>query len=296
MATKGLCFDPTAASYMMGKCAPACKSCHLLSYETRCPFDAETVGDDAIEKGELNEIFEMMLINTELQEKHGPMTVHSQPPDGPWIVTFDHFLSEMECQKLIEHGITTGTGFSKSQVRQHEIDPTFNASSSRTSTTNWCRDECYDDPEIKKVHERIEDLLGNVFPEKNFEHMQLLKYETDQFYNRHSDFTPVHLKRPYGPRVLTLFLYLNEPEGGGGTKFPGIGEEGITIQPTLGKIVIWPSVLDSDPLTIDKRTDHEALPVESGRKFGANIWIHLRDFKTREADCMFDDQHAASEG
>ena len=291
IATKGLCLDATAVSYMLGKCAPACKTCHLLSYETRCPFDEDTVGDDAIGKGELNEVFEMMLINKDLQEKYGPMTIHSQPPDGPWIISFDHFLSEVECNKLIDFGITTGTGFSKSQVRQHEIDPTFNASSFRTSTTNWCRDECYNDPEVKRVHEKIEGLLSNVFPETNFEHMQLLKYETGQHYSVHSDFMPIHLKRPFGPRVLTLFLYLNQPELGGGTRFPDVGE-GVTIQPTFGKIVIWPSVLNSDPLSIDNRTTHEALPVEKGRKFGANIWVHLRDFKSREADCLYEDQHA----
>ncbi len=30
----------------------------------------------------------------------------------------------------------------------------------------------------------------------------------------------------------------------------------------------------------DGRTDHEAMPVHAGIKFGANMWIHQFDFKT----------------
>ena len=30
----------------------------------------------------------------------------------------------------------------------------------------------------------------------------------------------------------------------------------------------------------DHRTEHEAMPVESGVKYAANFWTHLRDFQT----------------
>lgn len=35
--------------------------------------------------------------------------------------------------------------------------------------------------------------------------------------------------------------------------------------------------------TKDERTDHEALPVTKGEKFGANFWIHQYDFRTTHA-------------
>ena len=84
--------------------------------------------------------------------------------------------------------------------------------------------------------------------------------------------------KPQGPRVLTVFMYLNDVVDGGGTHF---GPLNITVQPKKGKAVIWPSVLDEDPLTMDERTHHEALAVKSGIKYGANAWLHLRDFKTQ---------------
>jgi len=30
----------------------------------------------------------------------------------------------------------------------------------------------------------------------------------------------------------------------------------------------------------DTRTEHQALPVKAGTKYGANAWYHQRDFKT----------------
>jgi 2OG-Fe(II) oxygenase superfamily len=53
-----------------------------------------------------------------------------------------------------------------------------------------------------------------------------------------------------------------------------------TVQPKRGRALIWPSVKDENPSVKDPRTDHQALPVKKGVKYGANAWIHLRDFKT----------------
>ena len=38
-----------------------------------------------------------------------------------------------------------------------------------------------------------------------------------------------------------------------------------------------------EPHEKDERTDHEALPVTKGEKFGANFWIHQYDFKGTHA-------------
>jgi len=39
-------------------------------------------------------------------------------------------------------------------------------------------------------------------------------------------------------------------------------------------------VHNEDPDKKDFRTEHEALPVIKGIKYGANAWLHMRDFKT----------------
>lgn len=57
--------------------------------------------------------------------------------------------------------------------------------------------------------------------------------------------------------------------------------------PKRGRVLIWPSVLDDDPNEKDARTDHQALPVEAGQKYGANAWLHMRDFKVSEKANFF---------
>lgn len=76
---------------------------------------------------------------------------------------------------------------------------------------------------------------------------------------------------------MTVYLYLNDVEAGGGTNFPLLD---VTVMPKRGRALLWPSVLDHAPSKKDSRTDHQALDVEAGIKYGANAWFHLRDFKT----------------
>lgn len=107
-------------------------------------------------------------------------------------------------------------------------------------------------------------------------YFQVLKYEVGQYYVTHNDYIPDHQFMMCGPRVYTLFLYLNDVPEGGGTKFPKVG---IEVTPKRGRAVLWPSVLDETPMLIDRRTVHSAEPVLKGQKFGANAWLHQYDFK-----------------
>lgn len=124
-------------------------------------------------------------------------------------------------------------------------------------------------------------------PETNSEHLQLLRYEVGQKYKVHHDYIPYHRNRQGGPRILTVYLYLNDVEEGGETNFnkiPAEGEEitedeeiiGLTVSPKRGRALIWPSTLDENPDQKDRRTTHQALPVLRGEKYGANAWFHLR--------------------
>lgn len=96
-------------------------------------------------------------------------------------------------------------------------------------------------------------------------------------YNVHNDYIPYQLERPCGVRILTFYFYLNDVEEGGGTNFPKLNA---TVTPRRGSAVLWPSVLNENPNRKDPRSDHQALPVIEGTKFGANAWIHQRDFKS----------------
>ena len=93
----------------------------------------------------------------------------------------------------------------------------------------------------------------------------------------HHDWIEYQLDRSEGVRILTFFMYLNTVEAGGGTRFTKLN---ITVPPKRGRVLIWPSVLNDQPDMKDPRTHHQALPVEKGIKYGANAWIHQRDYKT----------------
>ena len=67
-----------------------------------------------------------------------------------------------------------------------------------------------------------------------------------------------------------LSFHRNDVEDGGETDFPRVG---ISVKPKLGRAVLWPSVYDHDPYVNDIRSDHQALPVLKGRKYGANAWV-----------------------
>ena len=68
---------------------------------------------------------------------------------------------------------------------------------------------------------------------------------------------------------MTLYLYLNDVEEGGGTNFDQLD---ITVIPKRGRALLWTSVLDSDPNEKDDRTTHQALPVgKNSLKYGANV-------------------------
>lgn len=135
---------------------------------------------------------------------------------------------------------------------------------------------CSSDPILKSIREKIEQVTG--IPDRNYEHLQLLSYEPGQYYRPHNDFLDIHTQQSHGPRLLTFFIYFNEVEKGGGTRFPRL-TDGLTVEPRQGRVLIWPSVLDSNLLREDRRTEHEAMEVIEGNKYAANAWIHLRDFQ-----------------
>lgn len=97
----------------------------------------------------------------------------------------------------------------------------------------------------------------------------------------HSNSIPHQVDRQCGPRILTFFLYLSDVEAGGGTNFPQLD---ITIEPKRGRALLWPSVLDSDPMAKDSRMHHQALEVVAGTKFAANGWIHMYDYQKPQAN------------
>lgn len=274
---------------MKTNCAPSCMTCDLLDIRNRCPIEP---GNDSIwNPGDLNTLFENIVDNADgLGEytqynakafsrpkvKRDGSEVPGVEKDGPWIILLENFVTAEEADRMVEIGIQQGYERS-ADVGKEKPDGSHESlvSESRTSHNTWCQeDSCYKDPLVAGVIQRISNVTKT--EEKHSEYLQLLQYEPGQYYRQHHDYIPHHQDMPCGVRIMTLFIYLNDVEEGGGTGFPYYD---IEITPKKGYAVLWPSVLDAEPEKKDGRTEHEALPVIKGMKYGANAWIHSRDFK-----------------
>jgi len=280
--------------YMITNCAPSCFSCDKIDFETRCP--PRTTNPEkyvpGLLPGGLNTMFDNIIEEGRSDMTNYTVDIHMGPksftskwdedaeiPDGPWVVTFDNFLSDEECDRLIQLGYETKDGYQRSlDVGEVKFDGSFDGmeSKTRTSANAWCSEKCRDDPTASVVMERLANVAG--IPSRNSEDFQLLNYDVGQFYREHHDYIELQKDRQCGPRILTFFLYLSEVEAGGGTAFPTLNN--LTVVPKKGRALLWPSVLDENPLESDGRTRHEALTVWAGKKYAANAWIHLFDYLT----------------
>lgn len=255
--------------YMLFSCPISCGSCHLQDPKVRCRRYPGT--HPSLAPGDIDRVFGAASESSEF--------AHLRPrvlSRDPWVIVFDSFLSDEEVDSLLEQG---GKEWVQSTDTGDMLpNGTFTSvvSSARTSSTAWCNvPECYNDPVV-------EDIIGKIsavtqIPETNSEHIQVLRYEATQRYVDHHDYTQLQRDLPCGPRVFTLYMYLSDVEEGGGTGFTRLG---LTVQPKKGRAILWPSVRNEDPMEMDERTHHEALPVVRGVKYGANAWLHLYDFQS----------------
>lgn len=288
---------------MAKNCPAACRNC-LVDINSLCPIDE---GTNIFKPGDMNAMFERWLEeagdNTSSYSKEnlptggtlsiGKLNVIMSPyhdasnlpkdegedvttmPPLPWVVTIDNFLNDSECDRLIELGEVMGYRRSKGYSKERNLDGSaiFKLSDGRTSHSTFCSEGCDDDPLVEGVIERMIKLTG--IPYQNYESLQLVRYEDGQFYKQHHDLNDGMWKEPEGPRILTIFMYLNDVEEGGGTEFQYLN---FTATPKKGTALIWPSVMDN----MEEKEDwtwHEALAVSKGVKYGANAWIHLRDYR-----------------
>lgn len=256
---------------MKTNCSPMCEACDQLSDETRCPYDPETM-PDAWKPGDLNRYFETLTTSQEFQQYepkvlsrpdyiNGDTNETATYVIGPWIVTLENVITPEECERLIELGHVEG--FQSSAIADGTA--TGYQSSTRTSSNAWCQFKCYNDTLAQSALKRVTEV--SMIPETNSEYWQLLRYQEGEFYQNHHDYGERHKIRQQGVRILTIYLYLNDVEEGGGTRFPSLN---VTVMPKQGRALVWPSVLDEDPNEMDPRTFHEAMPVIKGEKYGAN--------------------------
>jgi prolyl 4-hydroxylase len=262
--------------WMIVNCPVSCQKCDMLDMSKRCDRKLPHLNMSDVptwQPGDLNKLFEDIMNNPLLYSKYNPKAL-SQPPDGPWVITFENMIEEDEADALVlsvsnQFERSTDTGEANELGEAQKL-----VSTGRTSENAWCVGQCYTNKKVMRLTERVENITK--IPSGHYENFQVLRYRPGQFYRVHHDMSAADNAIPCGPRILTFFLYLSDVEEGGGTNFPRLD---LTVQPKRGSAVLWPSVMDHDPTKQDPRTHHQALPVVKGTKFAANAWIHLYDYK-----------------
>ena len=276
-ATRGECFHNF--HWMRVNCAPACRVCDWLDIKKRCPVNRTTPGLFA--PGDLHRMYERIVQDFAIYQPK----IHSKPSgdpqdqtvlDGPWILTLESFLTPGEANNLIDVAQRRGLKPSIGRVVKN-TDGTYERLQAeyRTSSSAYCHDECYVDDVSRQFNRKIESVTGTPHSHSTFLHF--LRYEESQFYRRHSDYVRSHHReQQHGVRVLTILVYLSDVEAGGGTHFPLLN---LTVTPKRGRALIFPNVLNAKPTSEERRTLHEALPVEAGEKFAVSMYVHQKDYK-----------------
>ena len=183
------------------------------------------------------------------------------------IQEYKDFLTKEQCQEIIN---LVSSRFEAAGTLGKKID------GYRVAESTWIFNN--DQPLIKVFRERVSQLSG--LPVCNMENISVVKYEIGGEYKYHQDF--FHPGESYydscmqrgGQRLKTALLYLNEEFTGGETEFRDIP---LTVKPETGKLIIWENV--SPDGTLNFKSSHAGLPVITGTKYIATIWIRESEFK-----------------
>uniref|UniRef100_A0A6C0BYZ6 Fe2OG dioxygenase domain-containing protein n=1 Tax=viral metagenome TaxID=1070528 RepID=A0A6C0BYZ6_9ZZZZ len=146
----------------------------------------------------------------------------------------------------------------------------------RKSKTAWLPKT---DPVIYNIIKRVCDIVK--IPVENAEEMQIVKYDPSGFYNEHFDSScednkeSVEFEKFGGQRPVTMIIYLNDDFTGGFTSFPKLKQE---FQPKKGNALLFYSLQKhgnkGHPLSL-----HAGMPVLTGQKYIANIWLREKPYK-----------------
>lgn len=194
----------------------------------------------------------------------GDPSAYRVPTDRAEIFAFGEFLTPAECDRMI--------ALVDAAARPSDVYDFPRRSEVRTS---YSGDVDRDDPFVRMIERRIDDLLG-LDPAWG-ESVQGQRYHPGQEFKEHCDwfwtlgeYWPEEARRG-GQRGWTAMAYLNDVEAGGITEFTRIG---VSIAPQRGALLVWNNALPDGTPNWD--TMHAAHPVERGVKHVITKWYRTR--------------------
>jgi prolyl 4-hydroxylase len=181
------------------------------------------------------------------------------------IAIIDYEISEAECKELIEMG-------SANMISASTLGTPIE--NYRVAENTWIHSKTELTTKIKKI---ISSKSG--LPIENQEQIHIVKYNVGGEYKTHHDF--FHPNTDYydttmksgGQRVVSCLFYLNDEFEGGETEFP---TKKIKVTPKTGRMLMW-SNLKIDG-SLDFESLHAGLPVISGTKWIAIVWVREKSF------------------
>lgn len=171
-----------------------------------------------------------------------------------FIHSHKNFLTEEECQKLIDSG----------EGKWEEAKVYGGAKGVRTAECIWLKNNT---KLSKDIRQRVAKLFS--IDIKNMERLHVIKYQPGGEYKPHHDH-----RNEENPRVKSILIYLNDDYLGGETYFPNVQRK---VKPETGRLIAWDNLMiDGEP---DKDSMHAGLPIKDGIKYIATIWVRDKTVK-----------------
>lgn len=189
--------------------------------------------------------------------------------ESPEIFTIDNFLSEEECNHMIE--------LSKPKLKKSLVSSAKSGveSKGRTSSNTWINHNLTE--MTKNIGEKIAKIVN--IPLECAESFQVIHYDVNQLYNQHYDsFLFDNSDKSNrclamgGQRLVTALVYLNDVEEGGTTYFSRLK---IDVEPKKGKLLIFSNVKEGTNIR-HELSEHAGKPPIKGEKWAFNLWFRER--------------------
>lgn len=197
----------------------------------------------------------------------------------PYLVRISNFISRSEIKAFFSLQ-KNGNPFERSTI---VVDGQLVYSGTRTSSTAFITDSGH----FNTYSSRIEKFLEKVCylagcSRRQIESIMIVKYEPGQeYYDHHDYFLNKAQIKDGGQRIATFFVYLSDVEEGGNTEFPRLG---ISSPPRKGDALFWWNGVFLrernyfGPMLV--KTEHRGTPVEKGTKYGLNVWIRSKGWRS----------------
>lgn len=185
------------------------------------------------------------------------------------IQEFPKFITDEECDIII------GLSLPKFEPAKVVNGTSSSISDQRIADYTWLKSE--ESKLINEIKIKVCKIINT--PIKNTEDLHIVRYKVGGEFKDHFDFfipgTDYYesCMKLGGQRTHSILIYLNDDFEGGETYFP---KESTTIKPEKGKLILWSNITEDGSL--DYRKLHSGLPVVSGIKFLATIWVRENGF------------------